>query len=206
MSDKEKTMVDPSVKSLPIIRIQIEHLREMIQHQLILENESMDEHVRKAVNHAFDTFDFDGQVEVCAKRAMAKHIRAFWDDGPGNQAISELVGTLLKPDFGHVMYDPAEHSGTADLVKALYRRMPVLGDHTHTETLHADAARKIDDLQTKLARRDGKIKALSDIVDDLNNKSPSEALVNAIDQIETLMERVRELEAGLVANGKPANE
>ena len=87
------------MNKLPIVTIQLEHMRDNIQHAMMAHGDEVNAAVAIGVQNAIDGFDIQGAAERHTKTAVEAAIQTqisnYFDYGEGHKIIKDVINEAL---------------------------------------------------------------------------------------------------------------
>ena len=88
-----------NAESMPIIRLEIENMKQTIITALGLRGSELGEAVQVGIERAVKAYDFDAKVSQIVSDIITMDIDSFFRHGPGRAAIQSVVQNTLEDVF-----------------------------------------------------------------------------------------------------------
>ena len=79
----------------PIIRIELQNIKESILHHFDLRNLDLSKQIREQMDAAIESFNFDQIVKTATHKAISTAIHKYFDYGEGSRIINKTVKGIL---------------------------------------------------------------------------------------------------------------
>ena len=95
----ENAKKETKMINYPIVRLELQHMKQSIMHALMGYQEEISQSVAKQLEQVIETFDFEQAVENAARESIQDAINQYFKYGDGHEMIKSSVNKAMNDFF-----------------------------------------------------------------------------------------------------------